>query len=240
MSTLFDLNREEEFGAGSELGRVVRIDKAIANDLVVKNHYLHRRPSNQFSFGLEVGGRLLGAVIFGIPASRHLQMGACPSDPDVVVELNRLWVSDECPRNSESFFVSRALRELPPRIVVSYADTTFKHVGIIYRALNFHYAGWTDMERKTPRLDYLPKSGGHTRDTCRSELGAETGGLLFEDMALSAREKSVGIVRRKVKVKYWTTTGNRREREKLRRACGWPSLSWKELPVPSALPEKEI
>ena len=45
---------------------------------------------------------------------------------------------------------------LPPRIVVSYADPLWGHYGYIYRALNFRYAGWTDMERKTPRYDYIP------------------------------------------------------------------------------------
>jgi len=138
-----------------DLYNVIPLDKKIANELIVRHHYLHRRPPNAHSFGLvDLEGMVLGAVIFGTPASRHLQMGACPSDPSLVIELNRLWVDDACPRNSESFFVSRALKQLPPLIVVSYADTAWQHVGTIYRALNFHYAGWTDMERKTPRYDY--------------------------------------------------------------------------------------
>ena len=106
-------------------------------------------------------------MTFGFPASRHLQKSVCPADPDCVIELNRLWCHDDCPRNTESFFVSRALRALPPLLVVSYADTAWDHTGIIYRALNFHYAGWTDMDRKTPRYDYIPPDGLHTRDSFR-------------------------------------------------------------------------
>lgn len=34
-----------------------------------------------------------------VQASRHLQVGACPSDPSLVLELNRLWVHDRMPRN---------------------------------------------------------------------------------------------------------------------------------------------
>lgn len=182
--------------------------------LVVAHHYLHRRPPISYAYGLQRDGWLVGVVTFGVPASRHLQMGACPSNPGLVLELNRLWVSDELPANTESWFVSRALKLLPPRIVVSYADTKEGHQGYVYRALNFRYAGWTDMERKTPRFDYIPLSGGHTRDAFR-------GGY-------SERR------RRMPKVKYWTVTGTRTERKALERLCGWPSLSWHTQPPPQS------
>jgi hypothetical protein len=140
----------------------------------------------------------------------------CPDAPDSVVELNRLWVHDSCPRNSESFFVSHALRALPPLLIVSYADTAWGHVGTIYRALNFHYAGWTDMERKTPRYDYIPPDGLHTRESFR-------GGVA----------KWTHRVRRKPKAKYWRATGDRRERRRLEALCAWPSIDWDTFPVPS-------
>jgi len=200
-----------------DLYNVIPLDKKIANELIVRHHYLHRRPPNAHSFGLvDLEGMVLGAVIFGTPASRHLQMGACPSDPSLVIELNRLWVDDACPRNSESFFVSRALKQLPPLIVVSYADTAWQHVGTIYRALNFHYAGWTDMERKTPRYDYIAPDGLHTRESFRGGTAHWT-----------------HRVRRKPKAKYWKATGDHRERHRLEALCGWPSLDWREFPVPS-------
>jgi len=181
--------------------------------LVVEHHYLHRRPPISYAYGLRVDGATLGVVTFGTPASRHLQKSACPSDPSLTIELNRLWVSGELPRNTESWFVSRALKALPPRIVVSYADTTQGHLGYIYRALNFRYAGWTDMERKTPRFDYIPLDpAAHTREAFRS--------------GYSERR------RRLPKVKYWTVTGDKRERRDLARLCGWPSLDWKLLPPP--------
>jgi len=182
--------------------------------MVIDHHYLHRRASIVYAFGLWQDDVVRGVVTFGIPAARHLQMSACPSNPDLVIELNRLWVHDDMPRNSETWFLARALAAMPPRIVVSYADTTRGHMGFVYRAANFDYAGWTDMERKTPRYDYLAP-WKHTRDAFRGGLGA-------------ASEKR----RRKPKVKYWTVTGNARERRDLRKICGWPSLSWKEMPPP--------
>lgn len=181
--------------------------------LVVANHYLHRRPPISFAYGLFEEEELVGVVTYGTPASRHLQVGACPSDPSLVIELNRLWVDDRMPMNTESWFVSRTLKMVPPRIVVSYADTAQGHVGYIYRALNFAYAGWTDMDRKTPRYDYIPADPTkHTRESSRSGV----------------TEKR----RRKPKVKYWTTTGSATDRRRLRRLCGWPSMDWVATPPP--------
>lgn len=194
--------------------RVSAIDSREANALCVKRHYLHRKAPVSFAYGLFIGPKLVGVVTFGTPPSRHLQKSACPSNPALVVELNRLWVDDSLPRNTESWFVARALKLMPPRIVVSYADPRFGHYGYVYRALNFRYAGWTDMERKTPRFDYIPvDTSKHTREAFRS-------GVAYR-------------VRRVPKVKYWITTGNRGERKKLDGLCGWPSLNWIDLPPPT-------
>src|ERR1700761_1144172 len=86
---------------------------------VVAHPYLHRKPNISLAFGLYLGDRTMGVVTFGCPPSRHLQAGVCPDNPGAVIELNRLWVSDELGRNSESWFVARALRLCPARIVVS-------------------------------------------------------------------------------------------------------------------------
>jgi hypothetical protein len=194
--------------------RVQLILSQAANAVVIKYHYLHRKAPISFAYGLYKGPKLMGVVTFGTPPSRHLQMSACPSEPALVIELNRLWVDDALPTNTESWFVSRALKLLPPRIVVSYADPRFGHMGYIYRALNFNYAGWTDMERKTPRYDYIPiDPTKHTREAFRS-------GVAYK-------------VRRVPKVKYWTTTGpNRTERRRLAALCGWTQMDWRVSPPP--------
>lgn len=185
-----------------------------ASALVVEHHYLHRRPPISNAYGLYEAEDLVGVVTFGTPASRHLQKSACPSDPGLVIELNRLWVHDRMPKNTESWFVSRALKLLPARIVVSYADPVHGHLGYIYRALNFHYAGWSDMGRKTPRFDYIPHDPSkHTREAFRS-------GYAYKRARVP-------------KVKYWTTTGNRAERRHLESLSGWPQMDWRDTPPPT-------
>ncbi len=197
---------------------VLAISSQVAARVVIKSHYLHRRPPISFAYGLYDHTRLMGVVTFGTPASRPLQKSLCPSSPSLAIELNRLWVDDAMPANTESWFVSRALKSLPGRIVASYADPVHGHAGYIYRALNFYYAGWTDMERKTPRFDYIPiDPSRHPREASRT----------------GCSEKR----RRIAKVKYWTVTGNRAERRALEALCPWPKLSWHDQPPP--MPESE-
>lgn len=198
--------------------RVAPIDSWRAQRIVLRHHYLRRRAPISFAFGIIVRTEILGVITFGIPASRHMLVGACPTEPESVIELNRLWCDDAMPRNTESWFVSRALAALPPLIVLSYADTAVGHDGTVYRACNFHYAGWTDMERKTPRFDYVVP-GLHSRAAFRG-----------------VKDVSEERVRRLPKVKYWAVTGTRRDRRRLVSLCRWPILDWRECPPPSATP----
>lgn len=173
-------------------------------------HYARRMPSISAAFGLFKDDFLIGAISFGVPGSRHLQISACPTAPDRVIELNRLFVLDDFGKNLETWFLSRALKLLGAFIVVSYADTAQGHLGYVYRAANFRYAGWTDMDRKTPRFDYVVP-GKHSRSAFRGE--------------------GEGV--RSEKVRYWLITGNAREQKALMKLSAWPSLSWKEYPPPT-------
>ena len=194
-------------------GRGAVTDKALS--CLLDKHYLGRRPAMSDVFEWWVADDVVGVLTTGCPASRSVQIGACPSSPNSVVELNRLWLDDALPKGSASWFIAQCLGKMPPGIIVSYADTAAGHDGTVYRAANFNYAGWTDMERKTPRYDYI-FDGGHSRDAFRKGKGAQS-----------------RKVRRKPKAKYWIATGNRRDRRAFSKACGWPSLDWREHPVPN-------
>ena len=62
------------------------------------------------------------------------------------VELNRMWLSDDAPRNSESRAISYALKYIKracPSVawVQSFADERCKGLGVVYQACSFLYVG---------------------------------------------------------------------------------------------------
>lgn len=186
---------------------VKQIPRAKSKILIEHKHYAHKMPTVSFAYGLIIDSTIAGVCTFGPPASRHVQKSACPINPNMVIELNRLVLLCNV-KNHASFLVSRALKKLPSYIVISYADTAQGHVGYVYRACNFYYAGYTDMDRKTPRFDYVTP-GKHSRCTFRNGEG-----------------KDAQKVRRKPKFKYWTVSGHKRNRRLYTMRCAWPKLDW--------------
>jgi hypothetical protein len=134
-----------------------------ATKMVVEFHYLHRRASAMHCFGLFDGEEMIGCVIYGKPASPSLCVGVCgKEESDKVIELTRLWIRDNTPKNTESFLIGRSLRLLPKQkdIIVSYAEIDAGHLGTVYQATNWIYTGKSDRHVEW-RLDGL--SGSHSR-----------------------------------------------------------------------------
>lgn len=128
-------------------------------DWMVRRHYLGKWPGVVvMTLALCRNDVPVGCLIFALPpAQTYKRYGG------LTWELARLWVDDAEPRNTESWFISRAVktvrRERPDVVaLVSYADPSAGHAGTIYKAANWTADGRTDQERKTPRFDY--ESGG--------------------------------------------------------------------------------
>lgn len=142
--------------------RVANNDERVL-DLVMNYHYAKRRPSISYAFLLTApGGDVIGALTYGKPASHQLCIGVCGSEySSHVYELNRLVLLPTAPRNTSSYFISKAERILKREgnfIIVSYSDTGMGHHGYTYQASNFIYTGATP--RRTDK--YVPK-GKHSR-----------------------------------------------------------------------------
>jgi len=123
---------------------IEQISYSQAMDLVVANHYLHRKAPCSMAFGLFHRDSLdcLGVVVYGTPASSALRKGLCGVEHvNNVYELTRLWVDDSVPKNGESFLIGNTLRLLDKEIVVSFADTAQDHYGVVYQATNWIYTG---------------------------------------------------------------------------------------------------
>lgn len=90
---------------------------------------------------------MVGVCIYTRPAGPSAGQSYYPEAPDKVLELRRLCLIDDTPKNAESFFVSRTIKWLKGNtdweFILSYADMEQGHSGVIYRASNFQYLGVT-------------------------------------------------------------------------------------------------
>lgn len=122
---------------------VDRIPNVLAQQIVVANHYLHRKAPCSDAFGLfDSSGSLLGVVMYGTPSSAPLRAGvAGKENANNVIELTRLWIQDGTPKNAESFLIGNSIRQVSKEIVVSFADTAQNHLGVVYQATNWIYTG---------------------------------------------------------------------------------------------------
>lgn len=119
-----------------------QIDYRTAIDVIVREHYLHRKAPCSVAFGLFLGEELKGVVCYGTPSSAPLRSGiAGPENAKNVGELTRLWVCDSVPRNGESFLIGRTIGKAGKEIIVSFAEIQQGHIGTVYQATNWIYTG---------------------------------------------------------------------------------------------------
>lgn len=117
-------------------------------DFIEKWHYSHNINGllSQYCFKLMDGNTMVGAMIYG-----GLGMANCwkkyAENKEDIIELRRLCCIDDTPKNTESYFIGKTLkwllRNTSIKKVISYADNTYGHRGVIYQASNFKHLGKT-------------------------------------------------------------------------------------------------
>jgi len=142
-------------------------------------HYAKRIPSISYAFGLFESNKLVGVITYGTPPSSTLINGICgPEWADNVLELNRLCLLNNKPLEA-SRLVAGSFKYLPrPSIIVSFADTSQQHEGIVYQATNFMYTGLSS-KFKDPKVKGLEHqhhatyAHGLTNEQVIAKYGAE-------------------------------------------------------------------
>jgi hypothetical protein len=121
---------------------IKKISHKEAMNIVVSNHYLHRKAPCSSAYGLFKNNLCVGVVVYGTPSSAPLRRGiAGDENSNNVIELTRLWVDPSVPRNGESYLIGNTIKKSGKEIVVSYADASVGHVGYVYQATNWIYTG---------------------------------------------------------------------------------------------------
>lgn len=117
-------------------------DKHLVNEWLLYKHYAHRCPSISYAYGLYIDNKIEGVITFGLPPTPAIQKLFKPYN---ILELNRLVVNDNLPKNSLSYFVSQAINQLPkPLFLISFSDPNHNHHGYIYQATNWIYTGLSE------------------------------------------------------------------------------------------------
>lgn len=138
---------------------VRQIQKEVAREFIIKNHYTHKSSSTRYALGIyyiddsehflfvDKNEKLIGCMTYGHPVSNRTVDSIAPNlELNEVLELTRLVCLDGYGKNLESHIISKSfewIKKHDPgvKVLVSYADPEVSHTGGIYRATNWLYQG---------------------------------------------------------------------------------------------------
>ena len=139
----------ECIGFGSESFYIKEIDRKLANDVIVKNHYSKKTYNGTYiNLGLFENNVLNGVLQYGY-AMNPASCSSVVSNTEMneYLELNRMWLSDEINvKYPESQAISMSISYIKkkyPKIkwIQSFADERCGGLGIVYQACSFSYYG---------------------------------------------------------------------------------------------------
>ena len=143
---IYQDNKIIGYEAPSKGIKIVVCKKSEADPIIIANHYSHKVTKNSFlSFLVYYYGKVSGALQVGY-GTKPKSKGQYNSNE--VREFDRMWLSDDMPKFSETITISllhHYLRKVHPEIkhLISYADNSddVGNVGTIYKAANYRLIG---------------------------------------------------------------------------------------------------
>jgi hypothetical protein len=170
-----------------------------AAEFVAKHHYSKVMPKlNKVILGLFQSDALVGCITFG--------WGVRPLDtikklfPSLIskdyLEIGKLCLLDEMPKNSESRFITAAmrfLRQIRPdlKLVFTWADAIWGKPGYIYQASNFLFGGEISSEAYRSREGWRMHPRQLNKYVCRY-LGEPKGRYVGPEEAAKNPELCIG------------------------------------------------
>ena len=140
--------KRDILGFGTNDFYIKEIERDKANKIIIKNHYSKKVYSATYiNLGVYMASKLVGILQYGYA----MNPASCGSvvegtEMDQYLELNRMWIDDIAPRNSESTAISYSIKYIKnryPKIkwIQSFADERCGGLGIVYQACSFNYYG---------------------------------------------------------------------------------------------------
>ena len=137
-------------GFGTYEFYVQEIDRKLANNIIIKNHYSKKVvsvPHQKLDLGIFYKNKLKGVLQYGF-AMNPTSCGNIVKGTkiDEYLELNRMWIDDDCKQYAESQAISYSIKYIKKKLkkikwIQSFADERCKNFGIVYQACSFDYYG---------------------------------------------------------------------------------------------------
>ena len=120
--------------------KIIVCDKCQADSIIVKNHYSSKPTKNSFlSLLVYYKNKVHGALQLGYGIRPKIKGNYNSNE---VREFDRMWLSDDMPKYSETItlsllhkFLRNAYSEI--KYLISYSDTSVGNNGTIYKAANY-------------------------------------------------------------------------------------------------------
>jgi hypothetical protein len=135
-----------------KLGECILCDREEVRDFIEKHHYSKsiNGLKTSYCFKLVLNDKIIGAIIYGYLGMAKVWKKYVDHERDLI-ELRRLCCIDETKKNTESYFISKTIKWLKNntkiKMIISYADPEYNHVGIVYQACKFTFVGITSKSR---------------------------------------------------------------------------------------------
>lgn len=149
-------------------------------DMIRKYHYTGQGSNTAtFRHGLfRRGRRTCMGVAWWLPPTKPAAIATYPDNWRGVLALHRLVIHPDVPTNGASFLIAASIKEIRKDgrwdCLVTYADESQGHTGIIYKATNWEYMGKTKPEPQWVDDDgkFVARLATHTRRVAEmKELG---------------------------------------------------------------------
>jgi len=140
----------ECIGFGTDDFYIKEIDRELADMTIIKNHYSKKVVSiahHKLNLGVFYNKKMMGVLQYGFamnPAScGNVVKG---TKIDEYLELNRMWISDNCKKYAESQAISYSIKYIKKKLkkikwIQSFADERCGGFGIVYQACSFDFFG---------------------------------------------------------------------------------------------------
>jgi len=126
--------------------RVRRVSRKTASTIILEYEWLGNMPAIcVVQYGIYFDGVLGGAAVFSPEYGENLGVWDSYGFTGKILLLSRGACAFWTPKNSASYLISRALKDIEQnthyRIITATIDRKAGEVGTIYQALNWHYVG---------------------------------------------------------------------------------------------------